>query len=104
VGGTLAAQGKDLFRQFGCSGCHGGNGTVRAPALDGLYGKRVPLSDGTFRIVDERYLRDSILKPRAEIAAGYEPLMPSYEGKISEDEIIKVVAYLKSLGSPDVPR
>ena len=99
--GTMGAQGKALFIRLGCSGCHGGNGTVRAPVLDGLYGKRVPLSDGTFRIVDERYLRDSILKPRAEIAAGYEPLMPSYEGKISEDEIVKIVAYLKSLGGKD---
>jgi cytochrome c oxidase subunit 2 len=100
--GTLAAGGKALFIRLGCSGCHGGSNIVRAPALDGLYGKRVALSDGTFRIVDERYLRDSILQPRAEIAAGYEPLMPSYEGKISEDEIVKIVAYLKSLGSTDV--
>jgi cytochrome c oxidase subunit 2 len=99
--GTLAALGKALFIQFGCSGCHDGNGTVRAPALDGLYGKRIPINDGTFRIVDERYLRDSILKPRAEIAAGFEPLMPSYEGKISEDELVKIVAYLKSFGAKD---
>jgi cytochrome c oxidase subunit 2 len=58
----------------------------------------VPLSDGTLEIADERYIRDSILKPRAKIAAGYEPLMPSYEGKISEDEMIKIVAYIKSIG------
>ncbi len=96
--GTLAAQGKALFRQFGCSGCHNGGGTVRAPPLEGLYGKRVPLSDGTLQIADERYLRDSILRPRAQIVASYEPVMPSYEGKISEDELVNLVAYLKSLG------
>jgi len=96
--GTLAAQGATLFRQFGCGGCHGVGSRVRAPALDGLYGKRVPLSDGTLEIADERYIRDSILKPRQQITAGYEPLMPSYEGKISEDELIKIVAYIKSLG------
>ena len=98
VDGTLAAQGASLFRQFGCGGCHGNGSTVRAPALAGLYGKRVPLSDGTMEVADERYIRDSILKPRTQIAAGYEPLMPSYEGKLSEDEIVKIVAYIKSLG------
>ena len=98
VSGTLAAQGAALFRQFGCSGCHGEGSKVRAPSLDGLYGKRVPLSDGTMEIADERYIRDSVLKPRTRIAAGYEPLMPSYEGKISEDQIIKITAYVKSLG------
>jgi cytochrome c oxidase subunit 2 len=98
VTGTLAAQGADLFHQFGCGGCHGTGSKVRAPALEGLYGKRVSLSDGTMEIADERYIRDSILKPRARIAAGYERLMPSYEGKISEDEISKIIAYIKSLG------
>jgi cytochrome c oxidase subunit II len=96
VTGTLAAQGERVYRQLGCGGCHG-NGPVRAPKLEGLYGKPVPLSDGTIGIADEAYLRDSIVKPRAKIVAGYEPLMPSYEGKISEDELIAVVAYIKSL-------
>jgi cytochrome c oxidase subunit 2 len=97
VTGTLAVQGARLFRQFGCGGCHGNGAAVRAPALDGIYGKPVALSDGTIEIVDERYIRDSILKPRARIAAGYEPLMPSFEGKISEDELVAIVAYIKSL-------
>jgi cytochrome c oxidase subunit 2 len=96
VTGTLAAQGERVYRQLGCGGCHG-NGPVRAPKLEGLDGKPVPLSDGTIGIADEAYLRDSIVKPRAKIVAGYEPLMPSYEGKISEDELIAVVAYIKSL-------
>ena len=99
VDGTLAVQGASLFRQFGCGGCHTAGAVVRAPALDGLYGKRVPLADGTTQIADERYLRDSILQPRAQIVAGYEALMPSFAGKISEDEMIKIIAYLKSLGS-----
>jgi cytochrome c oxidase subunit 2 len=97
VSGSLAAQGASLFRQSGCEGCHGIGSTVRSPSLAGLYGKRVPLSDGTTEIADERYIRDSILNPRAHIVAGYKPLMPSYEGKLSEDEIIKIVAYVKSL-------
>jgi cytochrome c oxidase subunit 2 len=100
VTGTLASGGERLFRQLGCGGCHGAGATVHAPALQGLYGKPVPLSDGTIEIADERYLRDAILKPHAKIAAGYQALMPSYEGKISEDELIQVVAYLKSLAEP----
>jgi cytochrome c oxidase subunit 2 len=97
IDGTLASQGEKLFRQFGCSGCHGASASVRAPKLDGIYGKPVPLSNGTIEIADERYLRDSILKPRAQVAAGYQPLMPSFEGKLSEDELIRIVAYIKSL-------
>jgi len=98
VNGTLASQGASLFRQLGCSGCHGNGSKVRAPALEGLYGSRVSLSDGTMEIADERFIRDSILKPRAKIAAGYQALMPAYEGKISEDEVVKIIAYVKSLG------
>jgi cytochrome c oxidase subunit 2 len=94
---TLAAEGAALFRQFGCSGCHGQGGAVRAPPLEGLYGRPVPLSNGTTDVADDRYIRDSILQPRAEIAAGYQPLMPSFAGKITEDELVLIVAYIKSL-------
>jgi cytochrome c oxidase subunit 2 len=96
--GTLAAQGEKLFRQFGCSGCHTARSAVRAPPLEGLYGKAVPLADGTMETADERYLRDSILQPRSQIAAGYQPLMPSFAGRISEGELISIIAYIKSLG------
>jgi cytochrome c oxidase subunit 2 len=97
VTGTLASEGADLFRQLGCSGCHLGRGTVRAPPLEGLYGKPVPLQDGTFAVADERYIRDAILRPRAQVPAGYAPLMPSFAGRISEDELIRILAYIKSL-------
>jgi cytochrome c oxidase subunit 2 len=103
VSGTLPAQGERLFRQFGCGGCHGAGSQVRAPELAGLYGKPVPLADGTIEIADDRYLRDAILKPRAQIAAGYQPLMPSYEGKISEDDLVPLVAYIKSLADMGRP-
>jgi cytochrome c oxidase subunit 2 len=98
--GTLAREGADLFRQLGCSGCHVGQGTVRAPALDGLFGKPVPLQDGTVVVADDRYIRDSILMPASQVAAGYAPVMPSFAGRLSEDELIRLVAYIKSL-SPE---
>ena len=97
VTGTLASEGAQLFRQLGCSGCHIGQGTVRAPPLKGLYGRNVPLQDGTFTVADDRYLRDSILLPNSQVVAGYAPLMPSFAGRVTEDELIRLVAYIKSL-------
>jgi cytochrome c oxidase subunit II len=103
VDGTLAAQGASLFRQLGCSGCHSPGGTVRAPALQGLYGNPVPLQSGEIVVADDKYIRDSILLPRSQIAAGYDPVMPSFEGKVSEDELIRLVAYIKSLAEEARP-
>ena len=94
---SLAQEGSALFREFGCSGCHGLGSKVRAPPLDGLYGKPVPLSDGTTVVADDKYLRDSILLPRSQIAAGYDPVMPSFQGKVSEDQLLRLVVYIKSL-------
>jgi cytochrome c oxidase subunit 2 len=100
---TLAQEGAKLFRSLGCSGCHGPGGTVRAPPLEGLYGRPVPLADGRVVRADERYIRDSILTPRAEVAAGYSPIMPSFAGKVGEDELVKLVAYIRSLAEAKPP-
>ena len=89
--------GADHRHARGCSGCHGGRGTIRAPPLEGVYGRPVPLSDGSTVIADYRYIRDSILMPRSQVVASYEPLMPSFEGKVSEDQLLRLVAYIKSL-------
>lgn len=102
---TLAAQGKELYVRYGCSGCHGGDGAdgpqassaVRAPSLIGVYGSPVPLSDGTTVIADERYLHDSIVMPEKQIVASYQPIMPSFAGQMTEDDILKLVSYIKSL-------
>ncbi|WP_242146409.1 cytochrome c oxidase subunit II [Sphingomonas sp. BAUL-RG-20F-R05-02] len=95
-GDSLADQGAKLFVQMGCSGCHGGSAVVRAPSLAGLYGKPVPITGGGFVTADEGYLRDSILMPQKQVVAGYAPIMPAYEGTASEDDVVKLVAYLKS--------
>ena len=96
-GAGLAAQGATVFRRAGCSGCHGENASVHAPDLQGIYGRPVQLSDGSSVLADERYLRDSILLPKAQIVAGYAPIMPSYAGQLSEEEVIALIHYLKSL-------
>ena len=95
---TLAAQGEQLFHRYGCSGCHEPGGTVRAPNLNGVYGSPVPLSDGSVVIADARYVRDSILDPKGQVAAGYQPVMPTFAGQVSEDDLAKLVAYIQSLG------
>jgi cytochrome c oxidase subunit 2 len=92
-----AARGAALFRQNGCSGCHGASATVHAPDLAGLYGRTVALAGGGSVVADDRYLRDSILLPQKEIAAGYAPIMPSFAGRIGEEDLFDLVAYLRSL-------
>jgi len=98
---TLAAQGQSLFHRYGCSGCHEPGGTVRAPNLNGVYGSPVPLSDGSVVVADEAYVRDSILNPKRQVAAGYQPVMPTFAGQLSEDDLVKLVAYIQSLGPND---
>jgi cytochrome c oxidase subunit 2 len=99
---TLVAAGQALFIRYGCGGCHDGRGTVRAPALTGLYGSPVPLSDGSIVIADDRYLRDSVLQPSRQIVAGYQPVMPSFSGQIGEEDLVRLLAYLKSLAAEAV--
>lgn len=93
----LVVRGGRLFRTLGCSGCHMGSGVVRAPPLEGLYGKPVPLNNGNVVTANDQYLHDSILYPKRQIAAGYPDVMPSFEGQVSEEQIFDIVAYIKSL-------
>jgi cytochrome c oxidase subunit 2 len=100
---SLAQAGENLFRQLGCSGCHVNSTAVHAPPLEGLYQKLVPLSDGTFVRADDKYIRDSILLPASQIVNGYKPLMPTYQGHISEEELLQLIAYIKSIGNQTPP-
>jgi cytochrome c oxidase subunit 2 len=90
-----AAQGRKLFQQYGCIDCHESN---RAPALQGLFGQPVLLSDGSTVIADENYIRQKLLTPSATIPAGYQPIMPSFAGRLSEEDILNLIAYIKSIG------
>ena len=103
---TLVAAGQALFTQYGCSGCHqagriGGGGTVRAPSLNGVYGSPVPLADGSTVFADDQYLRDSILMPAKQLVASYPPVMPSFAGQLGEEDLIKLIAFIKSLAAED---
>ena len=94
---SLAQEGEALFREHGCSGCHGENSTVHAPTLVGVYGSIVHLQDRSAVRADERYLRDCILLPRTLTVAGYPPVMPDFSGQLGEDDLVKLIAYIKSL-------
>jgi cytochrome c oxidase subunit 2 len=96
----LAARGFEIYRRAGCSGCHEPTSTVHAPDLVGLFGRAVHLSDGSTVIADETYIRDSILLPRKQVVAGFDPLMPSFEGQLDEDDLTALIAYIKSRTSP----
>jgi cytochrome c oxidase subunit 2 len=98
-GDDLAHEGARLFVSRGCSGCHAEASRVHAPRLAGLYGRLVQLADGRQVKADEAYIRDSILQPKREIAAGYEPIMPSYAGLVDDGEIQSLTAYIRSLAA-----
>jgi cytochrome c oxidase subunit 2 len=94
----LAARGFELFRQYGCSGCHDPGSSVHAPDLRGVLGRTIHLSDGRTLVADEGYVRDSILLPRKDIVAGFEPIMPSFAGQIGEEDVAAIIQYLRSTG------
>jgi cytochrome c oxidase subunit 2 len=96
---SIVLAGQKLFHDRGCSGCHAANSQFHAPLLEGLYRNSVPLADGTMVRADDQYLRDSILLPAKQISAGYENIMPSFAGHLSEEEIMQLIAYLKAIGN-----
>jgi cytochrome c oxidase subunit 2 len=95
--------GERLFTQLACNTCHLANGTGRAPSLNGLYGAKVLLADGSTVTADEAYIRESILEPKGKIVAGYQPVMPTFQGLVTEEQILNLTAYIKSLASQPVP-
>jgi len=95
--------GERLFTQLACVTCHLANGTGRAPSLNGVFGANVLLADGSTVVADEAYIRESILQPNAKIVAGFQPVMPTFQGLVTEEQIGNLTAYIKSLQSQPVP-
>jgi cytochrome c oxidase subunit 2 len=97
---SAASQGQKLFQQRGCASCHqveAGGQQGRGPTLYGIFGKQQPIEGGTTVTVDESYIRESILNPQAKTAAGFQNIMPTFQGQLNEEQILQLVAYVRSL-------
>jgi cytochrome c oxidase subunit 2 len=92
--------GEELFAANACNTCHRPDSSARAPILNGIYGKGVKLTDGKTVTADDEYIRESILNPQARIVAGFQPVMPTFKGVISEEELLQLVDYVKKLPPP----
>jgi cytochrome c oxidase subunit 2 len=99
-GGSLAENGQKLFDELACGNCHKPDGSGRCPSLTGLFGKTVQLAGGATVKADEGYIRESILQPQAKIVAGYGPIMPTFQGLVTEEGVLQLIEYIKSLGPP----
>jgi cytochrome c oxidase subunit 2 len=95
---TPAASGALLYTQYACITCHGAG---KGPAFNDLYMSQVKLQDGSTVVADENYLRESILVPGVKIVAGYDPIMPTYKGQLKEEQLLQLIAYIKSLGTKE---
>lgn len=98
--GSLAEGGAKLFSSLACNTCHRPDAQGRGPVLDGLYNKPVTLQSGETVTADEVYIRESILNPTAKITAGFQPIMPTFQGLVTEEQLLELIEYVKSLQAP----
>ena len=95
---SMAQTGERLFTQLGCVTCHVADGTGRGPSLVGVYGKPEKLRDGDTRVVDDTLIRQAIVNPNSILLPNYPPIMPTFQGQINEEQVLQLIAYVKSLG------
>jgi len=95
--GPLSVSGEKIFAELGCSACHRSDTQGRGPSLEGIFGNPVLLQDGRTVTADENYIRESILDPGSKIVSGFKPVMPTFQGLVSDEQLNALVAYVKSL-------
>jgi cytochrome c oxidase subunit II len=100
-GGSMQTRGEQLFQQYGCASCHRSDGKGRGPSLVGIFNQPQKLQGGTTVIADEVYIRESILTPKAKVVQGFQAVMPTFQGQISEESLLQLIAYIKSLEKPE---
>ena len=100
-GETAAGAGERLFQELNCVTCHRADAGARGPNLAQLFGSTIKLQGGGTVVADELYIRESIVTPTAKVVEGYQPVMPTYTGMVSEEQILALVAYIQSLKTPD---
>ena len=98
-GASLAQNGERLFASLSCAACHNSRPDARGPSLAGVYGAKLALSAGGTVTADDAYLREAILNPSQHVTQGYAPIMPTYQGQVSEEGVIALVEYIKNLDS-----
>jgi len=96
-------QGERLFTDLNCVTCHRPDSAGRGPVLNGIFSRPVALAGGERVVADQAYLRESIMSPAAKVVAGYQPVMPTYQGQVSEEQLIALIAYIESLSAPSEP-
>jgi cytochrome c oxidase subunit 2 len=96
---TPAAAGEKLFTDLVCISCHRDDAQARGPQLKGLFGHAVQLQGGGTAVADESYIRESIVNPQAKIVNGFAPIMPTFQGMVSEEQLLQLIAYVRSLGA-----
>jgi cytochrome c oxidase subunit 2 len=99
--GSLASQGEKLFQEFSCTTCHRPDSGARGPNLQGLYGRPVRLTDNRVIVADDNYIRESILNPNAKVVAGFQPIMPTFQGVVSEEGLIQITEYIKHMSQQE---
>ena len=93
-----AVAGQQLYQSLGCVSCHGANGEGgRGPALAGLFGRKVFLTNNQTLVADEAYIRESIENPQAKIVSGFGPIMPTFQGQVTPEQLIQIISFIKSL-------
>jgi cytochrome c oxidase subunit 2 len=100
TGVSLAAAGEKLFQDLACITCHRSDSEGRGPKLEGVFGHPVSLASGEKVTADEAYVRESIVNPAVKVVAGFQPVMPTYQGLVSEEGLMQLVAYIQTLGGP----
>jgi cytochrome c oxidase subunit II len=101
--GSPALEGGKLFEELQCITCHTGTPSGRGPVLEDIYRRTIPLQGGGTAFADDSYLRESILQPDAKVVAGFQPIMPTYQGRVTEEQLIQLIVYLKSLERGQTP-
>ncbi|MGE0127410.1 MAG: cytochrome c oxidase subunit II [Blastocatellales bacterium] len=103
AGQTMASSGEALFQSLGCASCHSGSPLAQCPTLIGLFGKTVALQTGQIVKADESYIRESILNPQTKLVAGYQPVMPTFQGIVTEEQTQQLIAYIRTLSPEQAP-
>jgi cytochrome c oxidase subunit 2 len=98
--GSPAQEGEKLFQSLACITCHRADSLGRGPRLEGLFGRTVRLSTGETIVADAEYIRESILNPTAKVVDGYQPIMPTFQGLVTEEGVMQLIAYIQSLQAP----